>query len=127
MSPLTAAEVTFDRIVNERRVEFAFEGHLMFDKKRWRLSHIVWDGSQLVESDLVANIGNARKKSTQPFALWPYKIHNPGNANHNKWIFKIVKNSIVTGASLFQFGNYYSEINTTILTNNPKIVRQPNQ
>jgi len=126
-TPLTAGEVTFDRIVNERRVELAFEGHLIFDKKRWRLAHIVWDGASMSETDLVTNIGDAKKRSTQPFALWPYKIHNPGNPNHNKWIFKIVKNSIVTGSSLFQFGNYYSEINSTILANNPKLLRQPNQ
>ncbi len=125
--PLTAGEVTFNRIVNERRVELAFEGHLIFDYKRWRLAHIVWDGNQLTEAELVANIGNAQKRNTQPFALWPYRIHNPGNPNHNKWIFKIVKNSIVTGASRFQLGNYYSEINTTILANNSKIIRQPNQ
>ena len=126
-TPLTAANVTFDRIVNERRVELAFEGHLLFDKKRWRLAHIVWDGSQMTETELVSNIGAAQKRSTQPFGLWPYKIYNPGGPNHNKWIFKIIKNSIVTGASRFQLGNYYSEINTTILANNPKIVRQPNQ
>jgi hypothetical protein len=124
-TPLTA--VTFDRLVNERRVELAFEGHLIFDKKRWRLAHIVWDGSQMTETELTANIGDAKKRNTQPFALWPYKIHNPGNPNDGKWIFKIVKNSIVTGASRFQLGNYYAEINTTILANNPKIVRQPNQ
>ena len=121
------AVVTFDRIVNERRVELAFEGHLIFDKKRWRLAHIVWDGNQMSETELVTNIGDAKKRSTQPMALWPYKIYNPGAANHNKWIFKIVRNSIVTGSSRFQFGNYYSEINPTILSNNPKIVRQPNQ
>ena len=126
-TPLTVAEVTFDRIVNERRVELAFEGHLIFDKKRWRLAHIVWDGNQMAEADLVLNIGDAKKRSTQPLALWPYKIHDPGGPNHNKWIFKIVKNSIVTGANRFQFGNYYSEINPTILANNPKLVRQPNQ
>lgn len=126
-TPLTVVEITFDRIVNERRVELAFEGHLIFDKKRWRLAHIVWDGSQMSEAELISNIGVATKRSTQPLALWPYKIHNPGNPNHNKWIFKIVKNSIVTGSSLFQFGNYYSEINSTILANNPKLLRQPNQ
>ena len=125
--PLTAADVTFDRIVNERRVELAYEGHLIFDKKRWRLAHIVWDGNQMTESELVTNIGEADKRSTQPFALWPYRIHNPGNPNHGKWIFKIVKNSIVTGSSRFQLGNYYSEINTNILANNPKLLRQPNQ
>ncbi len=126
-TPLTAAQVTFDRLVNERRVELAFEGHLIYDKKRWRLAHIIWDGAQMSASDLVTNIGDAKKRSTQPFALWPYKVYNPGGANDGKWTFRIVKNSIVTGASLFQLGNYYSEINSTILANNPKLVRQPNQ
>lgn len=126
-TPLTPAEITFDRIVNERRVELAFEGHLIFDMKRWRLAHIVWDGNALSEAEVVANIGKANKRNTQPFALWPYKVHNPGNPNHGKWTFKIVKNSIVTGASRFQLGNYYSEIGTNILANNPKLVRQPNQ
>jgi starch-binding outer membrane protein, SusD/RagB family len=126
-TPLTGAELTFDRIVNERRVELAFEGHFLFDRKRWRIAHIVWDGQAMNAAELVTNIGDAEKRNTQPFALWPYKIHNPGNPNHGKWIFKIVKNSIVTGANLFQFGNYYSEINATILANNPKLVRQPNQ
>jgi len=71
------------------------------------------------------NIGDSKKRRTQPFALWPYRIHNPGSPNHDKWIFKIVKNSIVTGANRFQFGNYYSEINTTILANNPKLSDNP--
>lgn len=126
-TPLTAAEVTFDRIVNERRVELAFEGHLIFDMKRWRLAHIVWDGNSLSEAELLANIGKANKRNTQPFGLWPYIYHNPGNPNHGKWLFKIIKNSIVTGSSRFQLGNYYSEIGAGILANNPKLVKQPNQ
>jgi hypothetical protein len=113
--------------VNERRVELAYEGHFIFDRKRWRLAHLVWDGQAMNAAELVTNIGDPKKRNTQPFALWPYKIHNPASPNHGKWIFKIVKNSIVTGSNLFQFGNYYSEINSTILANNPKLVRQPNQ
>ncbi len=126
-TPLIATQVTFDRLVNERRVELAYEGHLIFDKKRWRLAHIIWDGAQMSATELVTNIGDSKKRSTQPFGLWPYKVHNPGGANNGKWTFRIVKNSIVTGSSLFQLGNYYSEINSTILANNPKLVRQPNQ
>jgi starch-binding outer membrane protein, SusD/RagB family len=125
--PLAGGDVTFARIVNERRVELAFEGHFIFDRKRWRIAHIVWDGQQMNATELVQNIGDPDKRNTQPFALWPYRIHNPGNLNHGKWIFKIVKNSIVTGSNLFQFGNYYSEINAQILANNPKLVKQPNQ
>lgn len=126
-TPLTGADITFDLIVNERRVELAFEGHYLFDRKRWRIAHKIWDGQAMSANELVQNIGKADKRNTQPFALWPYKIHHPGHPTDGKWIFRIVKNSIVTGANLFQFGNYYSAINSTILANNPKLVTQPNQ
>ena len=31
--PLTAGDITFDRIVHERQIELAVEGHSLFDKK----------------------------------------------------------------------------------------------
>ena len=126
-TPLTAAQITFDRVVHERRVELAFEGHYFYDLKRWALAHIVWDGNAMSQSDLVSNIGSATKKSTQPWGLWPYKIYAPGTANDGKWIFKETLPAKVTGANLFRFGNYYSAISDGIRAANPKIVRQPNQ
>lgn len=123
---LTAANY-FDRIVHERRVELAFEGHILFDMKRWRIAHIVWDGNPMTASELVTNIGSAKKRNTQPFGLWPYKYYNPGNANSGKWIFKEVKPAPVTGSNRFQMGNYYSQISDDIISRNPKIVKQPNQ
>ena len=125
--PLTAGEITFDRIVHERRVELAFEGHILFDMKRWRLATKVWDGVPTSLTDLKANIGKATKRSTQPWGLWPYKYYNPGNANNGKWIFKEVLPSKVTGTNRFQLGNYYSNIGDNVIAANPKIVRQPNQ
>ncbi|MEJ7587858.1 MAG: RagB/SusD family nutrient uptake outer membrane protein [Ferruginibacter sp.] len=126
--PLTPGEITFDRIVHERRVELAFEGHVLFDKKRWRIAHIVWDGNPIsTVAELTSNIGKATKRNTQPWALYPYKIYNPGNANNGKWIFKEVRPSVVNGSNKFQFGNYYSFIDDNIRASNPKIVRQPNQ
>lgn len=119
--------VTFDRIVHERRVELAFEGHTLFDMKRWRIAHLVWDGGTMTVTQLQANIGSATKRNTQPFGLWPYKYYNPGSPNNGKWLFKEVLPSAVTGASRFQFGNYYSNIGDNILSANPKIVKQPNQ
>jgi hypothetical protein len=121
------AGVTFDQIVHERRVELAFEGHTLFDMKRWRLAHIVWDGAQMTVNDLTSDIGSATKRNTQPFGLWPYKYYNPGNVNNGKWLFKEVKPSAVTGSSRFQFGNYYSQIGDNVTSANPKIVKQPNQ
>lgn len=126
-TPLTAAQLTWDRLVNERRVELAFEGHYVFDRKRWRTAHIVIDGVAMSESDLLSNIGSATKRNTQAYSLWPYKISDPASPNNNKWVFRIQRNANITGANRFQFGNYYSEINASILANNPKLVRQPNQ
>ena len=125
--PLTAADISFDRIVHERRAELSFEGHILFDMKRWRIAQSVWDGSQMTVADLLSNIGKATKRNTQPYGLWPYKIYNPGNANNGKWIYKIVLPSLVTGTNRFQLGNYYSLIDATVRANNPKIAKQPNQ
>lgn len=126
---LTAADITFDRIVHERRLELAFEGHQLWDMKRWRLADKVWNGNNMSNTDFInaSNIGSATRTSTQVFGLWPYKYHNPGNANHGKYLFKVVKPSRVTAAHRFRLGNYYSQINQDIINRNPKIVRNPNQ
>ncbi len=127
LTPLASGDITFDRIVHERRVELAFEGHILFDYKRWRIAHIVWDGTATSRADLLSNLGKATQKSTQPWGLWPYKYYNPGNVNNGKWLFRENLPAAVTGANLFRFGNYYSTIGTNVLSANPKIVRQPNQ
>ncbi len=126
-TPLTAGDINFDRIVHERRVELAFEGHTLYDMKRWRLAHIVWDGNTMDLSDLKANLGSATKRNTQPWGLWPYKYVNPGNPNDGKWIFREVKPALVTGSNRFLLGNYYTEIDNGAIAANPKLVRQPNQ
>ncbi len=124
---LAAADITFDRIAHERFVEFAFEGLHFFDLKRWRIAHEVLDGTPMDAATITDNMGDATKRLTQPFGLWPYKYYNPGDANDGTYIYKIVKPNRVTGADRFQFGNYYSEIGAGILNNNPLIVRNPNQ
>lgn len=117
----------FDRIVHERRAELSFEGHVLFDMKRWRLATKVWDGNTESLADLTSNIGSATKRNTQPWGLYPYKYYNPGNPNNGKWVFKEVLPSNVTGFLNFRLGNYYSQISDAIISANPKIVRQPNQ
>ena len=42
VQPLTA--LTFENIVHENHVEFAFEGHRWWDLKRWRLADKIWNG-----------------------------------------------------------------------------------
>lgn len=125
--PLAAADITLERIMHERRVELCFEGHVLFDNKRWRKAHTLWDGQPMSEADLLANIGTASTRNTQPWALWSYKLYNPGSPDNGKWLYRILKSPLVTGANRFRIGNYYSSINNDILSNNPKIVRQPNQ
>jgi hypothetical protein len=125
--PLTATDITFDRIVHERKVELAFEGHELFDNKRWRLAHKVWNGESLSAADVISNIGKADKVNTQIYGLWPYKIYNPGSANNGKYVYKVVKSANVTAAHRFNLGNYYSSISADILSNNPKLVKNPNQ
>ncbi len=126
-TPLTAGEINFDRIVHERRVELAFEGHILFDYKRWRIAHLVWDATPTTLNDLKADIGKATKRSTQPWGLWPYKYFQPGSPNNGKWIFKEVLPAVVNGSNRFLLGNYYSQIPDNVIAANPKIVRQPNQ
>jgi hypothetical protein len=126
-TPLTASDITFDRIVHERRVELAFEGHILFDLKRWRLAHVVWDGNKMTVTDLLSNIGTATKRSTQPYGLLPYRLYDPASVNNGKWTYKIALPALVTGANRFRLGNYYSFIDDNIRANNPKIVKQPNQ
>ena len=125
--PLTPSEITFDRIVHERRVELAFEGLYFYDMKRWRLAHIVWDGRPTTSGDLETNIGEATQHSTQPWGLWPYKEYDPGNPDNGTWVFKETLPALVTGANRFLLGNYYTQIGDDVIAANPKIVKQPNQ
>ncbi|GAB3361277.1 RagB/SusD family nutrient uptake outer membrane protein [Arachidicoccus ginsenosidivorans] len=124
---LTPTEITFDRIVHERRVELAFEGHELFDNKRWRIADKVWNGQKITAAELEAGVGKATAPNTMAYGLWPYKVYDPGATNDGKWIYKIVKPDEVTAAHRFQLGNYYSTINQDIISNNPKIVKNPNQ
>lgn len=121
---LTAADMSFDRIVHERKVELAFEGHELWDMKRWRLAHMVWNGEAV---PLTTKPWKASEVSTRVFGLWPYKYYAPGDPNDGKYIFKQVLPAQVTGADRFRLGNYYSFINDEIRNNNPQIVKNPNQ
>jgi len=122
--PLTEADITFDRVVHERKVELAFEGHELWDMKRWRLAHIIWNGQS---TELTSKPGKYDEVSTRVFGMWPYKYYNPGGANDGKYVFQKIIPAQVTNAHRFRLGNYYSDINSTIRNNNPLITRNPNQ
>lgn len=121
---LVASDISFNRIAHERKVELAMEGHEFFDMKRWRIAHVAWNGESMTN---VNDPSNPSSVSTQIFGLVPYKVYAPGTAKDGKYMFVVKKPSWVSVAHEFRLGNYYTQINSTILGHNPQIVKQPNQ
>jgi len=106
------ATLTTDIIRNERRIELAFEDHRFFDVKRWRIAHLVWNGS---ETDPTAVV----------WGLYPYRIVRPGHPDDGKYIFQRVRPTRFRRARFFQMFNYYSSIDPQVINNNPKIIQNP--
>ncbi len=106
--------ITFDDIVREKRVEFAFEDHRYWDLKRWRLADKIWNGIQ-------------NDPQAQQFALFPYLINDPGNPNNGKWVFDKIATHMSPYPRYFQMRNYYNFIDQGWINNNPKLVKNPYQ
>ncbi|MCC9165790.1 RagB/SusD family nutrient uptake outer membrane protein [Pontibacter harenae] len=106
------SSLTIERLRNERRVELAFEDHRVWDVKRWRIAHEIWDGS-------------ASNPDASVYALYPYRVIRPGTPQHNKYIFMKMVAPRFVSPHLFRLGNYYSSIDQVVINNNPKIVRNP--
>ena len=104
--------LTIARLQNERRVELAFEDHRVWDLKRWRIAHELWNG-------------NASNPDAVIYALYPYRIVRPGHATHGKYVFDKLVAPRFRAPRFFQMGNYYSSIEQIVIDNNPKIVRNP--
>ena len=107
-------QVTFDNIVHEYRVEFAFEDHRYWDLKRWRLADKVWNGNN--------NDAQARHRR-----LCPYRVVAPGDPNNGKWIFVEDFLFMSPNARYFKMQNYYNFLNLDWINNNPKLVKNPYQ
>lgn len=103
---------TLADIEQERRVEFPLEGQRWWDLKRWRRSHIVWDG----QSD-----------SSIQWALFPYKVKDPRSAENGRWAFERVANNKRPMPRKFELRNYYNFLSNSWLANNPKLVKNPFQ
>jgi len=104
--------LTLEKLQNERRVELAFEDHRVWDVKRWRIAHEVWNG-------------NASNPDAMIYALYPYRVVRPGHATHGKYVFDKLVAPRFRAPRFFQIGNYYSAIQQSIIDNNPKIIRNP--
>lgn len=107
-------DMTIDDIIQERRVEFAFEDHRYWDLKRFRKAHTVWNGSSSNEQAV-------------HYALFPYKVIAPGAPQDGKWVFEKVKFTNSPNPRNFQMRNYYNFIDQGWINNNPKIKKNPYQ
>ncbi len=106
--------VTLNDIVQERRVEFAFENQRFWDLKRWRLAHKVWNG---IDGDPQAT----------HYAFFPYRVNEPGSAEDGKWVFDKQKEHMSVYPRHFQMKNYYDFLDQDWLNRNPKLVKNPYQ
>lgn len=104
--------LNLEKLQNERRVELAFEDHRVWDLKRWRIAHEVWNG-------------NTTNPDAMIYALYPYRVVRPGHATHGKYVFDKIVAPRFRAPRFFQMGNYYSAIGQSVIDNNPKIVRNP--
>jgi hypothetical protein len=111
---LTSSTLTLARLQNERRVELAFEDHRVWDLKRWRIAHQVWNG-------------NANNYSATTYVLYPYRVVRPGDPRDGKYVFRRILSPRFRTPRNFQLANYYTFIGQDVLNNNPKIVRNPFQ
>jgi hypothetical protein len=110
--PNSLKSITMEEIRNERRVELAFEDHRVWDVKRWRIAHELWDGRK---DSPTANV----------HALFPYRIVRPGDPHDGKYVFDEFPAPRQTAPRYWRMGNYYSQIPQSVLDNNPKIVKNP--
>ncbi|HET9504391.1 MAG TPA: RagB/SusD family nutrient uptake outer membrane protein [Hymenobacter sp.] len=109
-TPLTS--LTLARLQNERRVELAFEDHRVWDLRRWRIAHQLWDGSP-------------NNPSAVAYVLFPYRIVRPGSPLDGKYVFDKLLPSRYRPPRFFQLFNYYTFFGNDIRNRNPKIVRNP--
>lgn len=111
---LTESTITFEHIVNEYRVEFAFEDHRWWDLRRWRLAHTIWNG--VIDSP-----------TAQMYSLFPYKVYAPGSPYDGKWAFEKSRSYMAPNARNFTMRCYYGSIDDGWINKNPKLVKNPLQ
>ncbi len=110
--PNSLTEITTETIRHERRVELAFEDHVVWDYKRWRVAHIKWSG-------------NSNNPESMLYSMYPYRIVRPGDERDGKYVFVKSVAPRFRAPRFFQLGNYYSLIGQNLIDANPKLVRNP--
>lgn len=113
--PNSLSTLTIDKIINERRVELAFEDHRLWDLIRTRKATSVWNGDR-------------NSPTAMLYALYMYRVVRPGDpARDNKYVFDRLVAPRYLAPRNFQIQNYYSEIPQNVIDANPLIVRNPFQ
>lgn len=106
------SSLNLDIIMNERRIELAFEDHRYFDLKRWRKAHVLWNGDRSNPNAVL-------------YALYPYRV--VGGPHDGKYVFDKLVAPRFTTPRYFQLSNYYTFIPQYVRNNNPKIIPNPFQ
>jgi len=111
--PNSLTSFTLDDLINERRVELAFEDHRVWDLKRWRIAHEVWDG-------------DPSNPNAMLYALYPYRVIHPTDPTKDgKYVFEKMVAPRFRSPRFFQMQNYYSSISQSVIDNNPLIIQNP--
>ena len=97
MPSLSNIDITESKIRQERRCELAFEDHVFWDLRRWRIA--------------VEELDNVRR----------HRLHYRYNANDNTYTMEMADGD-VGGIRLHPERNYYYALGLNRLADNPKLV-----
>lgn len=100
MPILTKSEITENKIRQERKCELAFEDHVFWDLRRWRIA--------------VEELNNVRR----------HRLHYRFNANNETYTMEMADGDL-GGVRLHPERNYYYALGLSRLADNPKLIENP--
>ena len=100
MPLLTKSEITENKIRQERKWELAFEDHVFWDLRRWRIA--------------VEELNNVRR----------HRLHYRFNANNETYTMEMADGDL-GGVRLHPERNYYYALGLSRLADNPKLIENP--
>lgn len=100
MPLLAKSEITENKIRQERKCELAFEDHVFWDLRRWRIA--------------VEELNNVRR----------HRLHYRFNANNGTYTMEMADGDL-GGVRLHPERNYYYALGLSRLADNPKLIENP--
>ena len=100
MPILAKSEITENKIRQERKCELAFEDHVFWDLRRWRIA--------------VEELNNVRR----------HRLHYRFNANNGTYTMEMADGDL-GGVRLHPERNYYYALGLSRLADNPKLIENP--